>query len=79
LLKIAKKANLIVTLEEHSIFGGLGGAVSEVLSEKMPKRAIRIGTREFGKSSRDYLALLDFYGLSADKIAKRIAEAVESL
>ncbi len=79
LLKIAKKANLIVTLEEHSIFGGLGGAVAEVLSEKMPKRVIRIGTTEFGKSSRDYLALLDFYGLSVEKTAKRIAEAVESL
>jgi len=76
LLKIAKKANLIVTLEEHSISGGLGGAVAEVLSEKMPKRVIRIGAEEFGRSSRDYLALLDFHGLSADKIAKRVVEVV---
>lgn len=76
LLKIAKKANLIVTLEEHSIFGGLGGAVAEVLGEKMPKRVIRIGTRDFGRSSRSYLTLLDFYGLSAEKVVKRVAEAV---
>ncbi len=76
LLKIARKANLIITLEEHSIFGGFGGAVAEILSENMPRRVIRIGTRDFGKSSRDYLTLLDFYGLSSDKIARKIAEVV---
>lgn len=76
LLRIAKKSNLIFTLEEHSIFGGLGSAVTEILSEKMPKMVIRIGTTEFGKSSRDYLSLLDAYGLGVDKITKRILEVV---
>lgn len=76
LLKIAKKSNLIVTLEEHSIYGGLGSAVAEILSEKMPMKVLRIGTTEFGRSSRDYLSLLDVYGLSVDKITKRILEVV---
>ncbi|AFK23199.1 transketolase family protein [Pyrococcus sp. ST04] len=76
LLKLAKRVNTVVTLEEHTIYGGLGGAVAEILSEKMPKRVIRIGTTEFGRSSRDYISLLDRYGLTADKVYDKIAGVV---
>lgn len=72
LLKLASRVELVVTLEEHSIHGGLGGAVAEVLSEKMPKRLIRIGTTEFGRSSRDYFALLERYGLTAESVVRKV-------
>ncbi|WP_367884502.1 transketolase C-terminal domain-containing protein [Thermococcus sp. JCM 11816] len=72
LLRLAAKVDLVVTLEEHSIHGGLGGAVAEVLSEKMPKRLIRIGTTEFGRSSRDYFSLLERYGLTAESVVKKV-------
>ncbi|AAL81813.1 transketolase [Pyrococcus furiosus DSM 3638] len=76
LLNYAKRAELVITLEEHSIYGGLGGAVAEVLSEKLPRRVVRIGTVEFGQSGRDYLALLDRYGLTPDKIYQKIVQVV---
>lgn len=72
LLKLGSRVETIVTLEEHSVYGGLGGAVAELFSEKMPKRVIRIGTTEFGRSSRDYVSLLDRYGLTAEKVSRRL-------
>ena len=51
ILAAAKKTNKIVTVEEHSIIGGLGGAVSELLSEKAPTKMLRIGVMDtFGES-----------------------------
>ncbi|MBP1912796.1 transketolase family protein [Thermococcus stetteri] len=76
LLRLASRVELVITLEEHSIYGGLGGAVAEVLSEKMPKRLIRIGTTKFGRSSRDYFALLERYGLTAENVVRRIGEVL---
>lgn len=76
LLRLAKKVNTVITMEEHSIYGGLGGAVAEALSEKLPRRVVRIGTVDFGRSSRDYFSLLRRYGLTADSVLERIVEVV---
>ncbi|CAB49368.1 transketolase family protein [Pyrococcus abyssi] len=78
LINLARKVNLVITLEEHTIFGGLGGAVAEALSEKMPRRVIRIGSTTFGRSSRDYLSLLDRYGLSVNKVYSKVLEVVKN-
>ncbi len=72
LVRMARKVNTVITMEEHSVYGGLGGAVAEVLSERLPRRVIRIGTTDFGRSSRDYFALLKRYGLTADAVVRRI-------
>ncbi|AEC51240.1 transketolase c-terminal protein [Pyrococcus sp. NA2] len=77
LTRLARKVNLVVTAEEHSIYGGLGGAVAELLSEKVPRRVIRIGTSTFGRSSRDYLSLLERYGLTAEAISSKIMEVLK--
>ncbi len=51
ILASAKKTGKVVTAEEHSIIGGLGGAVAEVLGEKLPTPMYRIGVRDtFGES-----------------------------
>ena len=72
IIKSAKKTNRVVTVENHSIIGGLGSAVCEVLSENYPVSVKRIGTNdEFGQSG-NAKELMEFYGLSADKLAQRI-------
>jgi transketolase len=65
-------AGLVVTVEEHSEIGGLGGLVAEVLSARSPRRVVRIGIRdEFGESApNEYL--LDHHGLSSDRVAARV-------
>ena len=70
-----REARLVVTAEEHSIIGGLGSAVAEVLAEGDYAPLLRIGTRdEFGQSaSAD--ELLDHYGLTGPKVAAQIADA----
>lgn len=70
----ARKTGFVVTVENHSIIGGLGSAVSEVLSEKLPSRVLRIGMNdEFGQSGTPN-ELLKHYKLDAESIAKRIIE-----
>lgn len=69
LVKAAKETGAVVTVEEHSVIGGLGSAVCEVLSEECPVPVIRMGTQDtFGKSGT-VPALLEEYGLTPAHIA----------
>ena len=68
----AKKTGKVVTVEEHSIIGGLGGAVAEALSENQPTKMMRIGMNDvFGESgpAKDLIAK---YGLDAKSIYEKI-------
>ncbi|MDD3237961.1 MAG: transketolase family protein [Candidatus Gastranaerophilales bacterium] len=72
IIKSAQKTHKVVTVENHSIIGGLGGAVCEGLSENYPTKILRIGTMdEFGQSGTSE-ELMDFYGLTANKLAEKI-------
>lgn len=72
ILNEAKKTSFIVTVENHSIIGGLGSSVCEVLSENMPAYVYRIGINdEFGQSG-EQRELMEFYGLTAEKLAEKI-------
>ncbi|MGA9316503.1 MAG: transketolase family protein [Nitrososphaeraceae archaeon] len=78
--KAARDTGLLVSVEEHNIFGGLGGAVAESASAHYPVLVERIGVSDvFGESARDeeLELLLDVYGLSPAKVAKRVAKAAE--
>ncbi len=77
IIKAAKETGKIVTVEEHSIIGGLGGAVSEVLSEKYPTPVKRIGMNDVYGESGPAGVLLAKYGLDADGIAKTVKEFVK--
>ena len=67
----ASKTNLVFTIENHSIIGGLGSSVCEVLSEQHPTRVVRIGTNdEFGQSG-SAKELMEHYGLNAEQLAKK--------
>jgi transketolase len=73
---VAAGKKLVVTVEEHSVIGGLGSAVCEVLSERQPSRVLRIGLNDvFGQSGRAE-ELLEFYGLTADAVAARVRESL---
>ena len=69
----AGRTGRVITVEEHSILGGLGGAVAETLSEHRPTRIDRIGLRDLYPESGPNDALLDMYGLSAARVAEQVA------
>jgi transketolase len=76
LIKAAKETGAIVTTEEHNVLCGLGGAVSEVISQNYPVPVIRHGVMDqFGKSGTAE-ALMIRYGLTAEKIAECAKEAI---
>jgi len=66
----AVKTGAVITAEEHSIIGGLGGAVAEALSESHPVRIERVGVRDTFGESGEHSELLVKYGLTSREIAK---------
>ncbi len=74
----ARETRAILTVEEHSILGGLGGAVCEVVCEQYPVPVIRMGINDvFGQSGAPD-ELLEYYGLTVDKIVENTVKLVNS-
>lgn len=74
IIKCAKETKKIITIEDHSIIGGLGSAVCEVLSTEYPTKVIRMGVRDtFGKSGKAE-ELLAYFGLTARHIIEKVKE-----
>ena len=72
IIKCAKETDKLISIEEHSIIGGLGTAISEVLSENYPKKLTRLGMKDcFGKSGKAQ-ELLNYYNLNAEAIIKEV-------
>ncbi|MCI8353193.1 MAG: transketolase family protein [Clostridia bacterium] len=72
IVKCAKETKRIITIEDHSIIGGLGSAVCEVLAEEYPTKVTRLGMKDtFGKSGKAE-KLLEYFGLSKDGIIKEL-------
>lgn len=67
-VRCARETGAMVTVEEHSIIGGLGSAVAECLSEAYPVPVERVGVRDTFAESGPYPDLLDKYGMSVDAI-----------
>ena len=72
----ARETGKVVTVEEHSIIGGLGSAVAEVLAEQEPTKMLRIGINDTFGESGPAVALLKKYGLDAESIYKKVKEFV---
>ena len=68
----AKETGKVVTVEEHSVIGGLGSAVCDVLSEKAPTKVLKIGVNDVFGESGPALELLKKYGLDADGIYEKV-------
>ena len=77
LLASATKTGKVVTAEEHSIIGGLGSAVAECLSEKLPTPLYRIGVRDVFGESGPFQELLHKYELDAEGVYKQVKAFVE--
>ena len=71
-IKAAKETGKIVTVEEHSVIGGLGSAVSDCLSENYPAKVLKIGTNDVFGESGPAVKLLAKYGLDADGIYTKV-------
>jgi transketolase len=77
IVKVAKETGAIVTAEEHSIYGGLGSAVAEVLAENYPVPMKIIGVNDKFGESGEYKELLEKHGLTARNIVKSAKELLE--
>lgn len=77
IVKSAKKTGKVVTAEEHTIIGGLGGAVCEALSEKAPTPVLRIGINDVFGESGTAAALVAKYGLDGAGIYAKVKEFVK--
>jgi transketolase len=73
----AKQAGAVVTVEEHQINGGFGGAVAELLGEECPTRMVRLGIPDkFGQSGEPD-ELVNFYGLNADGVIQAVEKVLK--
>lgn len=78
LLSCARKTGAVITVEENTVLGGLGGAAAEVLGENYPVIMKRIGLNDtFGQSAVSYRDLLNWYGLTAKRIYDTAKEVVK--
>lgn len=73
----AKKTGKVVTVEEHSVIGGLGSAVCDVLSEKAPTKVMKIGINDVFGESGPALELIKRYGLDGQSIYEKVKEFVK--
>ena len=73
----AKKTGKVVTVEEHSIIGGLGSAVCDVLSEKAPTKVMKIGVNDVFGESGPALELIKKYGLDGQSIYEKVKAFVK--
>ena len=72
IVKCAKETNKLFSVEDHNVIGGLGSAISEVLTEIEPKKLVRIGIPDvFGKSGKA-TELMQYFGINAESIAESV-------
>lgn len=74
IIKCAKETKKLVSVEDHSVIGGLGSAISEVLTEEYPVKLERMGMKDvFGKSGKAE-ELMEYFGLTSKAIVKQFQE-----
>ncbi|MEA3205913.1 MAG: transketolase, partial [Verrucomicrobiota bacterium] len=78
IVKACESAPIIFTVEEHTVFGGLGGLVAEILSEHLPKRVIRFGIEDRWGESAPNDFLLDQFQLSGSRLSERIVNRLKA-
>ena len=74
---LARRSRLVVVAEEHSVIGGLGGAVCECLAEVHPVKVLRVGVMDRFGESGSARELLEAYGLTGPSIAEKVQSALK--
>jgi transketolase len=77
IVKCASDTGAIVTAEEHTIIGGLGGAVAEVLSETFPTPLVRVGRKDVFMETGEQDILMDHYGMAINDLIDAAKKAVQ--
>ena len=71
IIKCAKETKKLISIEDHNVVGGLGSAISEVLTDECPTKLIRLGINDtFGKSG-NAVELMEYFGITAENIIKQ--------
>ena len=71
IVKCAKETKKLISIEDHNVIGGLGSAISEVLTDECPTKLIRLGINDtFGKSG-NAVELMEYFGITAENIIKQ--------
>lgn len=73
-VKAAEKTGKIVTVEEHSVIGGLGSAVCDVVAQKAPAKVMKIGINDVFGESGPAVQLIKKYGLDSESIYEKVKE-----
>ncbi len=76
-INAAAKTGKIVTVEEHSVIGGLGSAVCDVVAEKAPAKVLKIGMQDVFGESGSAIELIQKYGLDGESIYHKIKEFLQ--
>ena len=71
-IKCAKETKNLISVEDHNVIGGLGSAISEVLTEEYPVKLVRMGINDtFGKSGKA-IELMQYFGITAENIVEKV-------
>ena len=76
-VEAASKTGKIVTVEEHSVIGGLGSAVCDVVAQKAPAKVLKIGVNDVYGESGPAAELIKKYGLDAESIYRKVKDFVK--
>ena len=72
IIKCAKETKKLISIEDHNVIGGLGSAISEVLTDECPTKLIRLGINDtFGKSG-NAVELMEYFGITAERIIENV-------
>lgn len=77
LIALTDRSEVIFTLEDHTIFGGLGGIVSEIYATRSPKKVIRMGVNDEFAEAGETLELYEKYGLGIESIASTVVRSLD--
>ena len=73
--KCAKETKKLISVEDHNVIGGLGSAISEVLTQEYPVKLTRLGIQDtFGKSGKAR-ELMEYFGITAKNIVENIVKS----
>ena len=78
-IKAASQAKAVITVEEHSPYGGLGAMVSQVVGAECPKKTVNLALPDAPVITGTSREVFDYYGLNAEGIAKKAEEVLGNL
>ena len=76
MLKAAENVNAVLTIEEHSIYGGLGSMVAQIISRECPKKVYNMALPDEPVITGSSKEVFEYYGMNSEGIRKKIKELI---